>query len=68
MKQNDNNDFVLPCLCPSNATGFIVFKRYGTYTLRIYASDEEIPQMAKHALCVHLKGNSIIFADFDTKQ
>ena len=68
MKQNDNNNFVLPCLCPSDATGFILFKRYGTYTLRIYASDEEIQQMAKYALCVYLKGNLIIFADFDTKQ
>ena len=68
MKKNDENNFVLPCLYPSIATGFILFKRHGTYTVRIYASDEEIPQMAKHALCVHLKGNLIIFADFDTKQ
>ena len=36
--------------------------------MRIYASDEEIPQMEEYALCVHLKGNLNIFADFETKQ
>ena len=32
MKQNDNCNFVLPCFCPSNSTGFILFKHYGTYS------------------------------------
>ena len=36
--------------------------------MRIYASDEEIPQMEEYALCVHLKGNLNIFADYVTKQ
>ena len=36
--------------------------------IRIYASDEEIPQMGEYALCVHLKRNLKIFADFETKQ
>ena len=36
--------------------------------MRIYALDEEMPQMEEYALCVHLKGILTIFADFETKQ
>ena len=32
MKQNDDVNFVLPCFCASNFTGFILSKRYGRYT------------------------------------
>ena len=68
MKQNDDCNFVLPCFCPSNSAGFILFKNYGTCMITVYASDEEIPQMGEYALCVHLKTSLNIFADFETKQ
>ena len=68
MKQNDDCNFVLPCFSPSKATGFILFKNYGTCMITIYASEEEIPHMGEYALCVHLKRILNNFADFETRQ
>ena len=68
MTQNDDCNFILPCFCPSNSTGFILFKHHGTCTDQEICLRWGITQMGEYALCVHLKGNCKNFADFETKQ